>query len=374
MSALLWRGGIPALGAGGISLPVFASSGVFSQSTSLPVPLVLVGLVILLLCVHQVVRLNHKLRDEVRSRWHAEDELLEIKQRLELALWGSGTGCWDWNLEFDEVLLDQRSAELLGVEAGAGVLNLHDSHPACALFRQWRSRIMAAAPGEQLEQLYSLDQRWLQCTGKRLQHGNTAFRALGTLLDVSQAHAYQVKLEQLSTTDALTGVLNRRYFFERLSTACAQAQREGLPLAVAMLDIDLFKQVNDQYGHLVGDKVLEHFATQLKRCCRPYDLVARFGGEEFIVQFSGIDRFQAQLVLSRYRQTLQQTPVAVADGEYICRFSAGIADEKELGLATKDCEALVALADARLYRAKERGRDRIVVDDPVRSDKTLDTA
>jgi len=335
----------------------------FSHLTTLPVPVMLIGVVILLGCVYQVVRLNHQLRDEVRSRWHAEDALHESQQRLEMALWGSGIGCWDWNLETDEVFLDRRSAELLGVEAGEGVLNLHDSHPACDLFRQLRSRIQQSSSAMQVEQTYQLGERWLQCTGKRLPHGNTEFRALGTLMDISQAHAYQVKLELLSTTDPLTGVLNRRHFFERLAPACAQAARDRNPLALAMLDIDLFKQVNDQYGHLLGDQVLAHFASKLQRYCRPYDLVARFGGEEFIVLFVGIDRQQARTVLSRYRSALQQAPVAVSDGEYVCRFSAGVADLSEVKQRHQGCEDLVAIADSRLYRAKAAGRDRIFIDE-----------
>ena len=345
-----------------------------TRPTSIPVPTLLIGLAVLLACVYQVIRLNHQLRDEIRSRWHTEDELSESRQRLEMALWGSGIGCWDWNLEFDEVLLDQRCAELLGVEAGAGVLNLHDRHPACELFRQLRTRFEDAGADTQLEQVYQLNGRWLQCAGKRLPHGNTEFRALGTLMDISQAHAYQEKLELLSITDSLTGVLNRRHFFERMDPACAQARRDRKLLAVAMLDVDHFKRVNDDYGHLIGDRVLAHFAAMLKRHCRPYDLVARYGGEEFIVLFVGIDREQACTVLSRYREALQAAPVRVSKGSYTCRFSAGIADIAELEAHAGSCDGLVAIADSRLYQAKAAGRDRIFTLDEGLPEAPLDRA
>nr|WP_246480508.1 GGDEF domain-containing protein [Motiliproteus sediminis] len=180
-------------------------------------------------------------------------------------------------------------------------------------------------------------------------------------MDVTQTHAYQEKLEQLSITDPLTGVFNRRHFFDRMAPACAQARRDNAPLSFAMLDIDHFKAVNDDHGHLFGDEVLSHFAALLKRHCRPYDLVARYGGEEFAVLFIGIDRVQAQTVLSRYREALIASPVRRGKATLTCYFSAGIADLCELE-ELNDCAKLVEIADSRLYRAKAAGRDRIFVD------------
>lgn len=169
------------------------------------------------------------------------------------------------------------------------------------------------------------------------------------------------EVERLATSDALTGLANRRLFDETLERAVARARRTGEPLAVAVLDIDHFKAVNDEHGHQVGDEVLRQLATALRQVVRAGDLVARYGGEEFVVLATQASVDDAVVLAERLRaaaRTVSAVPVTI---------SVGVA-----GLpAGGDGAAMVADADAALYRAKATGRDRVVRADPMAAKKTV---
>jgi two-component system, cell cycle response regulator len=161
--------------------------------------------------------------------------------------------------------------------------------------------------------------------------------------------------------DALTGAANRKSFDERLSADLAFSVRHRTPLAVLLVDIDFFKRVNDEHGHLAGDAVLKSTARALERSVRLEDLVARYGGEEFGVIARGSELTRARKMAERLRRAIAAEDV-VHDGKQI-RVTASI------GVASLACcpegsdkTALVSLADKRLYRAKELGRNRVVSD------------
>jgi len=155
------------------------------------------------------------------------------------------------------------------------------------------------------------------------------------------------RLELLAHTDDLTGLMNRRAWDLEVVREVARARREGSPLAVAMLDLDRFKDYNDRHGHQAGDRVLREAASAWRAVLRETDLLARYGGEEFAVAFPGCDRDDAQALVERLREV---TPAGQS-----C--SAGLAcwDERE------SAEALLGRADKALYDAKQSGRDRTVV-------------
>jgi diguanylate cyclase (GGDEF)-like protein/PAS domain S-box-containing protein len=157
------------------------------------------------------------------------------------------------------------------------------------------------------------------------------------------------RLEGLSRTDELTGLPNRRAWDELLARERAVAARTGRPLSVAMLDLDCFKAYNDLHGHLAGDRLLRAAAAAWQSSLRETDLLARWGGEEFVLLLPGCDLASAGLLIERLRG---QLPDAVT-------FSAGVASWDPLAAASAD--DLVAAADAALYAAKEGGRDRVVL-------------
>ena len=170
------------------------------------------------------------------------------------------------------------------------------------------------------------------------------------------------ELLQLSRTDGLTGLANRRHFDERLVTEFSRAQRYRAPLACLMLDLDHFKRVNDQWGHGFGDVVLRQVAEVARRAVRDVDLVARYGGEELVALLPETGLAEAVLVGERVRAGVEGLRLSArGDGRATavhCTASVGVAAYPGPGIDS--AAGLVAAADACLYSAKEGGRNRVV--------------
>jgi len=161
-------------------------------------------------------------------------------------------------------------------------------------------------------------------------------------------------LRHAAQTDPLTGVLNRHGLLPHLRRELARAERQGPPLSVALCDIDHFKRVNDTHGHAAGDGVLRDFADSLRAHARASDLVARWGGEEFLLVLPDTDAEAARRVVERIRTRRAAAPRSVRS----VTFSAGVASTSG-GEGASDVDALLAQADARLYAAKAT-RDTVV--------------
>ncbi|ART59176.1 GGDEF domain-containing protein [Acidovorax carolinensis] len=170
---------------------------------------------------------------------------------------------------------------------------------------------------------------------------------------IQKVDALNRALSEMATTDALTGVANRRAFDHSLQLELAIVERRGTPLSLLMLDVDHFKRINDTYGHEAGDKVLVAIAQLLGGCARVIDVVARVGGEEFAVILPNTDAGGAHEVAERMRS-------AVARSNWL-----GQPTTVSIGAATlhdkEDAASLYARADAALYAAKTAGRDRVAM-------------
>jgi len=168
------------------------------------------------------------------------------------------------------------------------------------------------------------------------------------------------ELKKISITDSLTGLLNRRYFQERMSEEIERSRRHHLPLSLIMLDVDNFKQVNDRLGHLVGDEVLKATARCLRNSIRTIDVAARYGGEEFTVILPQTSKADAQTIAERicaevYRLDL---PFIKPEQKIVLSVSLGLATYPE---DAETLEDLVRNADIALYAAKSQGKNRVVV-------------
>ena len=163
-------------------------------------------------------------------------------------------------------------------------------------------------------------------------------------------------LERLSTTDELTGLPNRRYFFDSVKTIIALAKRNNLPIACLMLDIDFFKKINDKYGHLTGDIVLKAVSEIMLRSKRDGELLARFGGEEFVMCLFKADETASFCAAERFRKTIEAINIPVDEMTVSLTVSIGCAsiDSDKL----EDADELISRADDALYRAKKNGRNR----------------
>ncbi len=163
----------------------------------------------------------------------------------------------------------------------------------------------------------------------------------------------------LSITDGLTGLFNSRYFFDLAKREFDRCRRYGSNLSVLMVDIDHFKNVNDTYGHLVGDEVLREAAKRLKNCLRVVDLPARYGGEEFSILMGQTDEKDAYRVANRIHMAFQGKPIDVSDGNSVSiTVSIGVATQHAVH---DDFNLLIKSADEALYFAKNQGRNQIAV-------------
>jgi len=172
------------------------------------------------------------------------------------------------------------------------------------------------------------------------------YREIAVLSDITSS-------QQQSTTDALTGLANRLHFNLLFSHAIKSAAREKSPLGLVFFDIDLFKNVNDTHGHLVGDDVLRTIADRVKSTLRQSDLLARWGGEEFIILLPNTPLDSATEIAEKIRQMIENHPFETA-GRITCSFGVTQFDPNE--------DALSALGriDELLYDAKASGRNRVV--------------
>ncbi|AOJ40436.1 diguanylate cyclase [Burkholderia lata] len=166
------------------------------------------------------------------------------------------------------------------------------------------------------------------------------------------------KLEHLAATDPLTGATNRRQFIESVQAEINRAKRHGAPFSLLALDLDHFKAINDSYGHQAGDQVLQRFVDKCADAIRPYDGVARMGGEEFMVLLPQAALDTARSIGERIRAAIADAPFEAGVGEPVkVTVSVGAS---EFGRDGETIDAILRKADERLYRAKHQGRNRVV--------------
>jgi diguanylate cyclase (GGDEF)-like protein len=189
---------------------------------------------------------------------------------------------------------------------------------------------------------------------------NDEFKVLYTHFNdmIAEIRERDTRLNHLATTDSLTGLANRRHAMDVMQTMVTRARRKQEPFGLVMLDIDHFKRINDQYGHPVGDLVLKAVATTLSRAAREIDLVARTGGEEFLVLCDNSDVEATHQIAERMRAAIEQAEVS---GENAIPLKVTVSAGVHASVPESEDFALsLALVDAALYQAKQNGRNRVV--------------
>ncbi len=164
------------------------------------------------------------------------------------------------------------------------------------------------------------------------------------------------EIKEASNKDFLTGIYNRRYFYEVGRKLFENSKRKNLTITVAMIDIDLFKRINDTYGHDAGDRVLEGIAALLQKRFRASDVVCRIGGEEFCVLAVNMDRDNVEGIFEGLREKIEETEIGTEKGAIKTTVSIGICAE-----LMNDLDEMIKQADSMLYKAKEGGRNRVVI-------------
>lgn len=233
--------------------------------------------------------------------------------------------------------------------------------------------------GIDLTQVIRQHQRWfdipliflsadptLQTRQRALRAGADSFLAKGIsqgfLASVltSRIRRYR-RIQRLHTQDPLTGILNRASLEDQINVELSRAQRENLPLCLAVLDIDRFKTVNDKHGHLVGDTAIKHLSTILLRSLRRTDVLGRYGGDEMVVLLPDTSLEDGQLVMEKARADVENSPIELSNGTLSITISIGIANTRILQQQNHDeiGKALFKIADTQLYEAKQAGRNRV---------------
>jgi diguanylate cyclase (GGDEF)-like protein len=179
--------------------------------------------------------------------------------------------------------------------------------------------------------------------------------------DISAHKNAEARLEELARHDALTGVPNRRYFFECCDRAFGRSRRKPVPISIIAIDVDHFKNINDRFGHAVGDEVLIALCRRCSPLLRENDVFARLGGEEFCVLLPGTGMQEAARIAERLRRASADEEFVLGEHRIVCSVSLGVASARSSDTGVAEC---LRRADLALYQAKRAGRDRVHTENP----------
>ncbi|MCK9526493.1 MAG: sensor domain-containing diguanylate cyclase [Limnochordia bacterium] len=316
-----------------------------------------------------------QLLDRIKDLEMLNKELLKEKEqqtRLEYA-WTGNLGHWYWNIKSNEVTFDPLKVTTLGYDKSENPEHVtyqfftDKLHPDD--YQRTMDSMLAHMYGnaEVCEAEYRIqtkdgNYKWYYDRGKATQFdesGKPLFLA-GIVFDITEEKELQLELEhdnrrllEISLADGLTNIGNHRALIQYLQAAMAESNRKRTPLTIAIFDVDDFKKVNDRQGHVCGDRVLIDLATIIKNNIRDTDLAGRYGGEEFMVIFSGADLATASNVAERIIKAVEEHS-----------FSEGVTLTMSGGLKQYEGENLTDLiraADAKLYESKRNGKNQITL-------------
>ena len=303
---------------------------------------------------------------DITVRQQLEDQLGKNLELLKMAMEGAQEALWEWEVKSGEMKFSPEFYTLLGY--------LPDAFPAT--LDEWLSRIhpeerdaLVARISEELAQnrdsfvaeYRMLDSagsyRWLQVRGKCLaydEQGQPA-RIVGIQMDINEHKQAELQLGYLAYHDKLTGLPNRALLFDRLSQAISQASRDKRQVALLFADLDGFKQVNDEFGHEVGDHVLKETAQRMLSCVRAVDTVVRLGGDEFAVILGSLEGAHMAAGVAEKLVRAFDAEIVLADGS-VCRVgvSIGISIFPENG---DTMDGLLTAADQAMYDSKRNGKN-----------------
>ncbi|MES2499551.1 MAG: diguanylate cyclase [Pseudomonadota bacterium] len=292
-------------------------------------------------------------------------KLTESERRWKFALEGAGHGVWDWDIKADEIIFDKQWKVMLGYSENDVIKNLE----------AFRQMVHPEDVGLFLENLdhylnkkidtYRVELR-LQCKDKSwkwiLTRGlivswdkdGAPLQMIGTHTDISKRKLSEEIVWKQANFDLLTGLPNRRMFFDRLEKEIARSARENQSFALMFIDLDGFKLVNDQFGHQIGDQLLMEVSNRMTACIRESDTLARLGGDEFTILVNNIvDSTDVATVADKILASLCKA--FILDGNQVnLSASIGICIYPQHGL---NADALISAADNAMYEAKDTGKN-----------------
>ncbi|MET0785680.1 MAG: diguanylate cyclase [Paenisporosarcina sp.] len=307
---------------------------------------------------------------------------ISLEHRWSTAIDSAREGVWDWNAKNNTVYFSKHWKGMLGYE----------EHEFENEIQEWRKRIHP----EDIEKVdreiekhvrnetdYYIGEhrllhkdgtyRWILDRGRAIERDSNdrAIRVIGTHVDITESKRTELllksrneelehlieQIKELSITDPLTSLYNRRKIIEEIEQAQKCYEHQGNTFTLAIIDLDYFKQINDRFGHTFGDEALKLFASMLKKNVRNEDVVARWGGEEFIVLFPKTSSQEAIKILDLIQELCNSDLLSYNDESVILSFSAGVCEYDE----TRELDDLIKFADQALYDAKSKGRNQIIL-------------
>lgn len=298
-----------------------------------------------------------------------EDALREREEQLRFVLDGSELGFWDWNIETQSVKRNERWAIMLGYtyeEIQQTTQQWTDFIYPDDRERAWAS-IKEVLEGRAL--IHKIEYRmlhkdggyrWILDQAKVMQRDNDGkpIRMCGTHTDITERKNLELELERQAHIDYLTGINNRRYFMMLANSELKRDERHHHELSLLMFDVDHFKAINDQYGHQVGDLVLQKVVIECRDNLRTEDIFGRIGGEEFAVLLPETDIEAAVEVAERLRVVTENTFLALENSHSLhVTISVGAISCS----GSDDIDLLLSQADKALYNAKNSGRNKVCI-------------
>lgn len=306
-----------------------------------------------------------KMLEKSLNELHKREKALWVsEERSRLMVEGASDGLWDWDIINDTVFISERWKKFLGLQ----------QKKITGHYKKWINRIHPDDVDHVLDNLnshlkketpyylceYRLKDKsgnyiWILSRGKALWDGNgKAVRMAGSHTDITNYKVMEDKLRHLAYFDTLTDVPLRSVFLDKLKAAIEQAEKDKQKLAVLFLDVDNFKSINDTFGHNIGDKVLKKIACKLKTCIRSSDVLARMGGDEFVILVSNLsDMNYVNEIADRIIKNLEE-PFFIKSHTLYVTISIGISIFPSHG---RNANTLLKKADIAMYRAKEKGKN-----------------
>lgn len=329
------------------------------------IPVLIAALILItavLSIAYYLQRLNKKLLD-------AQDTLKKSEERLRLALDSANQSWFDLNVQTGETETSTEFPKMLGYEPDEFNASLEDWQSNLqpdereAVLRTFQECLQSGGPKtmEYRRSTKGGDLMWLSSVGKITEWDDSGkpLRMIGIHTDITKRKLLEIELEQRAHIDFLTGTNNRGYFMEQAERELSRAIRYENPLSLLMLDIDFFKQVNDSYGHKVGDMALKKFAEICRQTLREIDVIGRIGGEEFAILLPETDLNEATEVAERVRQAIANAKVPLESGLPL-QFTVSIG-VTALASHGENIDVLLNRADKALYEAKNSGRNKVCI-------------
>ena len=304
---------------------------------------------------------------DITEKKEMEKRLVDKHEQYMLAVEGSRDGIWDWDLKSGHLFLSKRWKEIVGyvddeLESKLGVFEdlLHpdDKERVDKYMDRYLKGEFKPYDTEFRMKHKDGTYRWIMARGEALyDEKGIPYRMAGSHTDITEKKEMEKKLESLAATDELTKLWNRRHFFNVGESECKRAVRYKAKFSMLMIDIDLFKDVNDTYGHAAGDIVLKGVAEIFIHGLRDVDIAARIGGEEFAILMPSTDTAGALIVAQRLRKNIEMLSFEHEGKKIKITISIGVAECCE----KNTLDQMMQNSDEALYNAKKSGRNCVKV-------------